>query len=98
MILLLFASILPVAYAFSSGKIGILVLCFCFLLKRRSSFISVFNIILYYIIYLLDSTSRRLRLKMEIFEGNPVGKRIWDAVWKLPIMQPGKQVYFCYSA
>eukprot|EP01036_Dinobryon_divergens_P029748 gene29748-38888_t len=28
---------------------------------------------------------------MEIFEGNPVGKRIWDAVWKLPIMQPGKQ-------
>ena len=29
---------------------------------------------------------------MEIFEGNPVGKKVWDTVWKLPIMQPGKQV------
>ena len=84
MILLLFTSILPVAYAFSSGKIGLLV--FCFLWFYIDS----------YLFILLDSTSRRLRLNMEIFEGNPVGKRIWDAVWKLPIMQPGKQVYFFY--
>ena len=28
---------------------------------------------------------------MEIFEGNPVGKFFWDNVWKLKIMQPGKQ-------
>jgi hypothetical protein len=29
-------------------------------------------------------------IKMAIFEGNPFGKMIWDNVWKLPIMQPGK--------
>jgi hypothetical protein len=29
--------------------------------------------------------------KMEIFEGNPFGKQVWDFVWKLPFMQPGKQ-------
>ena len=34
----------------------------------------------------------RSSLRMEIFEGNPIGKKIWDAVWKLPIMQPGIQV------
>lgn len=28
---------------------------------------------------------------MEIFEGNPFGKKIWDLVWDLPIMQKGKQ-------
>lgn len=28
---------------------------------------------------------------MEIFEGNPLGKKIWDFVWRLPFMQPGKQ-------
>ena len=28
-------------------------------------------------------------LRMEIFEGNPIGKAIWDFVWKLPIMKPG---------
>ena len=28
---------------------------------------------------------------MEIFEGNPWGKKVWDAVWKLPVMQPGVQ-------
>jgi hypothetical protein len=27
---------------------------------------------------------------MEIFEGNPVGKFIWDQVWKLPLLQPSK--------
>jgi cytochrome P450 family 97 subfamily B polypeptide 3 len=27
---------------------------------------------------------------MEIFEGNPFGKKVWDAVWKLPLLQPGK--------
>jgi len=29
-------------------------------------------------------------VKGEIFEGNPIGKFIWDQVWKLPIMKPGK--------
>ena len=28
---------------------------------------------------------------MEVFEGNPVGKAIWDFVWKLPIMKRGEQ-------
>ena len=28
-------------------------------------------------------------LKMELFEGNPVGKFLWDTVWKLPIMKLG---------
>ena len=28
-------------------------------------------------------------LKMELFEGNPVGKFLWDSVWKLPIMKLG---------
>lgn len=28
---------------------------------------------------------------MEIFEGNPVGKALWNVVWKLPLLQPGKQ-------
>ena len=30
-------------------------------------------------------------LRMEIFEGNPFGKRIWDEVWKLPVMQTSPQ-------
>ena len=29
-------------------------------------------------------------LKMAIFEGNPIGKAIWDNVWKLPLLSPGK--------
>jgi len=33
-------------------------------------------------------------VRMEIFEGNPIGKSIWDNVWKLPIMQPGEKVIF----
>lgn len=32
----------------------------------------------------------RSSVRMAIFEGNPIGKAIWDNVWKLPIMQPGK--------
>lgn len=28
-------------------------------------------------------------LSMELFEGNPIGKFIWDQVWKLPIMKLG---------
>lgn len=28
-------------------------------------------------------------MKMAIFEGNPIGKAIWDGVWKLPFMKPG---------
>ena len=27
---------------------------------------------------------------MEIFEGNPIGKFLWDTVWKLPLFQPGE--------
>lgn len=34
---------------------------------------------------------RKSNIKMEIFEGNAIGKKIWDAVWKLPIMKPGIQ-------
>lgn len=30
-------------------------------------------------------------IKMEIFEGNPTGKKIWDLVWSLPIMQKSEQ-------
>ena len=32
---------------------------------------------------------RRSQIRMAIFEGNPVGKMLWDNVWKLPIMKPG---------
>lgn len=28
---------------------------------------------------------------MEVFEGNPTGKAIWDWAWTLPVMQKGKQ-------
>ena len=28
---------------------------------------------------------------MEIFEGNPVGLKVWDTVWKLPFMQNSEQ-------
>ncbi len=28
---------------------------------------------------------------MEIFEGNPLGRRVWDTVWKFPVMQPSGQ-------
>ena len=34
---------------------------------------------------------------MEVFEGNPAGKAVWDWVWTLPIMrrgQPGKTIEF----
>ena len=34
--------------------------------------------------------ARKSNIKMEIFEGNVIGKKIWDSVWKLPIMQPGQ--------
>ena len=33
----------------------------------------------------------RSQIKMEVFEGNPVGKKIWDMVWNLKIMQGGEQ-------
>lgn len=41
----------------------------------------------------LPSLYRRHRstLTMEIFENNPVGKMLWNAVWKLEIMKPGIQ-------
>lgn len=44
-----------------------------------------------------SGSSRRQRYRatgetrMEVFEGNPVGKAIWEWVWKLPIMQRGAQ-------
>jgi hypothetical protein len=28
-------------------------------------------------------------VSMELFKGNPIGKFIWDQVWKLPIMKLG---------
>ena len=31
-------------------------------------------------------------LKMEIFEGNPTGKALWDQVWKLDFMKKSEQV------
>lgn len=36
-----------------------------------------------------QSAQSKNQLRMEIFEGNRLGKSIWDAVWKLPVMQPG---------
>jgi cytochrome P450 len=36
------------------------------------------------------ASSTRRNMKMEIFEGNPIGKAVWDGVWKLPIMKKGK--------
>lgn len=30
-------------------------------------------------------------MRMAIFEGNPIGKMLWDNVWKLPIMKPGEK-------
>ena len=36
-----------------------------------------------------NAMRRRSSVQMAIFEGNPIGKAIWDNVWKLPIMQPG---------
>lgn len=29
--------------------------------------------------------------RQELFKGNPVGKWLWDQVWKLDVMQPGEQ-------
>ena len=33
----------------------------------------------------------RCRVKMEIFQENQFGKRVWDAVWRIPLMQQSKQ-------
>ena len=35
--------------------------------------------------------AHRSNLNMEIFEGNPIGLKIWDMVWQLPIMKKSKQ-------
>lgn len=32
---------------------------------------------------------RRATLKMEVFEGNPIGKSLWNTLWKQSFMQPG---------
>ena len=32
----------------------------------------------------------RSNIRMAIFEGNPVGKAVWNVVWKLPFMRPGQ--------
>lgn len=34
---------------------------------------------------------RRGRVKMELFEGNPVGKAVWEKMWKLPMFKEGEQ-------
>ena len=34
---------------------------------------------------------KRANLNMEVFANNPVGKKIWEIVWKLPVMRPGEQ-------
>lgn len=56
------------------------------------SFLLICNVFLQ--IYSFNQVYRKSytlhNLKMEIFEGNPVGKFIWDQVWKLPLLQPGK--------
>jgi len=33
---------------------------------------------------------RRGASRMEVFEGNPFGKAVWNLVWKLPVMKRGK--------
>lgn len=38
-----------------------------------------------------SSLRRHNTLSMEIFEGNPVGKKIWDAVWQLPLFKASPQ-------
>ena len=37
----------------------------------------------------IPSRFRSRSLNMAIFEGNPLGKQIWDTVWKWDFMQPG---------
>ena len=37
-----------------------------------------------------SSIHSKSSLKMELFEGNPFGKFIWNQVWKLPIMKLGQ--------
>lgn len=34
---------------------------------------------------------QRPALTMEIFQGNPLGKKLWDAVWELPFMKASPQ-------
>jgi len=36
--------------------------------------------------------TKRSSLKMEIFEGNPVGKKVWDWVWTLDLLKPGEKI------
>ncbi|CAM9825620.1 unnamed protein product [Chrysoparadoxa australica] len=36
-------------------------------------------------------TTRPSGVRMEVFEGNPVGKWAWENVWKLPLFQKGEQ-------
>lgn len=38
----------------------------------------------------IQLSHRKISLNMELFEGNPVGKFIWNQVWKLPIMKLGE--------
>eukprot|EP00639_Heterosigma_akashiwo_P033958 CAMPEP_0194725620 /NCGR_PEP_ID=MMETSP0296-20130528/27788_1 /TAXON_ID=39354 /ORGANISM="Heterosigma akashiwo, Strain CCMP2393" /LENGTH=606 /DNA_ID=CAMNT_0039630175 /DNA_START=35 /DNA_END=1855 /DNA_ORIENTATION=+ len=38
-----------------------------------------------------ESVSSRSSLRMEVFEGNPVGKWAWNNVWKLPLFKRGEQ-------
>lgn len=41
--------------------------------------------------YIVNNQRRRGETKMEVFDGNPIGKAIWNGVWKLPIMRRGEQ-------
>lgn len=36
-------------------------------------------------------TINRKPISMAIFEGNPIGLKIWNTVWKFPFMQPSEQ-------
>lgn len=39
--------------------------------------------------FVISRISRSSSIRMAIFEGNPVGKLVWDNVWKLPFLKPG---------
>lgn len=40
--------------------------------------------------YVTPRNFRSSSTRMAIFEGNPIGKFIWDGVWKLSFLKPGK--------
>ena len=65
-------------------------------MNKNSTKISINFAIVLILILLSHASCFSLRrnnkrfLKMEIFEGNPIGKFVWDRMWELPLFQKGK--------